>query len=123
LGSPQSVIRTTLGFTSRSKSWEASRITSVCEPAVVFLTKIRLLTSAATNAPTLRGSATAEFIWENPSLLSGGEHAIFPAVLRLTKQEQLVLCVVLSLLLVGWAVKAWRTAHPPNRPNELMNLK
>jgi hypothetical protein len=30
----------------------------------------------------------------------------------LTKQEQLVLCVVLGLLLTGWAVKAWRTAHP-----------
>jgi hypothetical protein len=32
---------------------------------------------------------------------------------RLTKQEQLVLCVVLGLLLTGWAVKIWRTAHPP----------
>jgi len=31
----------------------------------------------------------------------------------LTKQEQLVLCVVLGLLLLGWAVKAYRTAHPP----------
>ena len=31
----------------------------------------------------------------------------------LTKQEQLVLCVVLGLLLTGWAVKTWRTAHPP----------
>ena len=31
---------------------------------------------------------------------------------RLTKQEQLVVCVVLGLLLTGWAVKAWRTAHP-----------
>lgn len=29
----------------------------------------------------------------------------------LTKQEQLVLCVVLGLLLTGWAVKAYRTAH------------
>ena len=32
---------------------------------------------------------------------------------RLTKQEQLVLCVVLGLLLTGWMVKAYRTAHPP----------
>jgi len=32
---------------------------------------------------------------------------------RLTKQEQLVLCIVLGLLLTGWAVKTWRTAHPP----------
>ncbi|HUA39620.1 MAG TPA: hypothetical protein VMA35_14600 [Candidatus Sulfopaludibacter sp.] len=31
---------------------------------------------------------------------------------RLTKQEQLVLCVVLGLLLTGWAVKTYRTAHP-----------
>lgn len=33
----------------------------------------------------------------------------------LTKQEQLVLCVVLGLLLVGWAVKAYRTTRtaPP----------
>jgi hypothetical protein len=31
---------------------------------------------------------------------------------RLTKQEQLVLCIVLGLLLTGWMVKAYRTAHP-----------
>jgi len=31
---------------------------------------------------------------------------------RLTKQEQLVLCIVLGLLLAGWAVKTYRTAHP-----------
>jgi len=31
----------------------------------------------------------------------------------LTKQEQLVLCVVLGLLLMGWAVKTYRTAYPP----------
>jgi hypothetical protein len=30
----------------------------------------------------------------------------------LTKQEQLVLCLVFGLLLTGWAVKTWRTAHP-----------
>jgi hypothetical protein len=35
------------------------------------------------------------------------------AMIRLTKQEQLVLCVVLGLLLTGWAVKTYRTAHPP----------
>ena len=32
---------------------------------------------------------------------------------KLTKQQQLFLCVVLLLLLTGWAAKAWRTAHPP----------
>ncbi len=37
----------------------------------------------------------------------------FWCVNRLTKQEQLVLCIVLGLLLTGWAVKAYRTAHPP----------
>jgi hypothetical protein len=31
----------------------------------------------------------------------------------LTKQEQLVLCIVVGLLLTGWAVKTWRAAHPP----------
>ncbi len=32
---------------------------------------------------------------------------------RLTKQEQLFLIIVLGLLMTGWAVKAYRTAHPP----------
>jgi hypothetical protein len=31
---------------------------------------------------------------------------------RLTKQEQMVLCIILGLLLTGWAVKTYRTAHP-----------
>jgi hypothetical protein len=30
----------------------------------------------------------------------------------LTKQQQQVLACILSLLLIGWAVKAYRTAHP-----------
>ena len=30
----------------------------------------------------------------------------------LTKQELTVLTVVLGLLFTGWAVKAWRAAHP-----------
>jgi hypothetical protein len=34
-------------------------------------------------------------------------------MIRLTKQEQMVLCIVLGLLLTGWAVKTYRTAHPP----------
>ncbi len=37
---------------------------------------------------------------------------IFRHVNRLTRQEQIVLCVVLGLLLTGWAVKTYRTAHP-----------
>ena len=32
---------------------------------------------------------------------------------RLTKQEQMVLCIILGLLLTGWAVKTYRVAHPP----------
>jgi hypothetical protein len=46
----------------------------------------------------------------------GGGFRIFPAVLRLTRQEQLVLSIVLGLLLVGWAVKTWRLAHPKLPP-------
>ena len=34
-------------------------------------------------------------------------------VIQLTKQQQLVLCTILTLLLVGWAVKTYRAAHPP----------
>jgi len=34
-------------------------------------------------------------------------------MIHLTKQEQKVLCIILGLLLTGWAVKAWRAAHPP----------
>ncbi|HTQ50740.1 MAG TPA: hypothetical protein VMJ12_08510 [Candidatus Acidoferrales bacterium] len=30
----------------------------------------------------------------------------------LTRQEQLVLCIVLGLLLTGLAVKTYRAAHP-----------
>jgi hypothetical protein len=31
---------------------------------------------------------------------------------HLTKQEQMFLIVVLGLLLTGWAVQTYRTAHP-----------
>jgi hypothetical protein len=30
----------------------------------------------------------------------------------LTKQEQLVLVLVVGLLLMGWAIKTYRLAHP-----------
>jgi len=33
-------------------------------------------------------------------------------VSRLTKREQWVLLIVVGLLLTGWAVKTYRTAHP-----------
>ncbi|MEW6159496.1 MAG: hypothetical protein AB1813_18870 [Verrucomicrobiota bacterium] len=37
-------------------------------------------------------------------------------MLPLTRQEQVVLTIVLLLLLTGSAVKAYRTAHPPEPP-------
>jgi hypothetical protein len=41
-------------------------------------------------------------------------HSLYlDSVNRFTKQELFVLCMVLSLLLLGWIVKAYRTAHPP----------
>ena len=39
----------------------------------------------------------------------------FDAMFNLTRQQQLFLCSILLLFLVGWTVKAWRTAHPPAR--------
>jgi hypothetical protein len=36
----------------------------------------------------------------------------------LTKQERLVLCMVIALLLTGWAVKSYRMAHPAAAPME-----
>jgi len=39
-------------------------------------------------------------------------------MIRLTKQEQWVLCIVLGLLLIGWAVKTYRAAHPPVTANQ-----
>jgi hypothetical protein len=44
---------------------------------------------------------------------------MMPSMLRLTRQERTVLCVVLFLLLTGWMVKAWRTAQPPAAPVEI----
>ena len=38
------------------------------------------------------------------------------AVNRLTKQEQLVLCIVLGLLLTGLVVKFYRESHPSAPP-------
>jgi hypothetical protein len=38
-----------------------------------------------------------------------------PQVIRLTKQEQFVLVLMIVLLLAGWAIKSYRTAHPPAR--------
>lgn len=48
----------------------------------------------------------------NAIVAAGGISLYIGQVNRLTKQEQLVLCIVLGLLLTGWAVKTYRTAHP-----------
>jgi hypothetical protein len=49
---------------------------------------------------------------ESPPLAETEICDYIPRVNGLTKQEQTVLILVLGLLLVGWAVKYWRTAHP-----------
>jgi hypothetical protein len=60
---------------------------------------------------------------KTPALLFYGVPAMVWCVLRLTKQEQLVLCIILSLLLVGWAVKVYRTAHPAGSSAERQKTK
>lgn len=39
-------------------------------------------------------------------------------MLRLTKHEQLVLCAIFGLLLVGLGVKTWRLRQGPVPPSE-----
>jgi hypothetical protein len=58
----------------------------------------------------------ADWFLFGPPLCLEMAQIILLAVIRLTKQEQLVLCISLGLLLTGWAVKAYRTAHPPAVP-------
>jgi hypothetical protein len=41
-------------------------------------------------------------------------------MLRLTRQERTVLCVVLFLLLTGWLVKTWRTMQPSAKTVEML---
>ena len=36
-------------------------------------------------------------------------------MLHLTRQQQLVICVGLFLLLTGWAIKAWKMVNAPVR--------
>ena len=38
---------------------------------------------------------------------------------HLTKQEWLVLCIVSGLLVTGWCVKVYRTAHPVAAPVQI----
>jgi hypothetical protein len=46
-------------------------------------------------------------------LCKGGDCCIVSDVHRLTKHEQLVLCIAVGLLALGWTVKVYRAAHPP----------
>jgi hypothetical protein len=39
-------------------------------------------------------------------------------MVHLTKQEQAVLVIVISLFLLGWTVKTYRAAHPPAQTGE-----
>ena len=48
-----------------------------------------------------------------PAIAPARPPGYFQQVHRMTKQEQLVVAAILGLLLVGWAVKVYRTAHPP----------
>jgi hypothetical protein len=50
-----------------------------------------------------------------PSLFISGCEARLKPVNFLTKQQQVVLCVVVVLLLTGLAVKIYRTSRPPVR--------
>ena len=56
-----------------------------------------------------------------PELWNAANQSIFWNVNRLTRQEQLVLAVVLVLLLTGWAVKYYRAAHPPGSAVPMAN--
>ena len=65
----------------------------------------------------LRGAGAPVKFWKSepcqgPALAETDFSGYIDRVNGLTKQEQTVLILVLGLLLVGWAVKYWRTAHP-----------
>ena len=49
------------------------------------------------------------------AVVSGAKFARI-VMLHFTRQQQLVLCVALFLLLIGWAVKAWRLSQRPAPP-------
>jgi hypothetical protein len=61
--------------------------------------------------PALHHSTPHAFASPEFSLEIGGT-AYIASVKFLTKQEQMVLCLIFVLLLTGWAVKTWRAAHP-----------
>jgi len=48
-----------------------------------------------------------------PKVAKAVAHRYSFAVKGMTRQEQLVVFAIIGLLLLGLAVKTWRTAHPP----------
>jgi len=67
---------------------------------------------AAINAASLEPPPGHRKIKAVTLLAENGLCHYIARVNHLTKQEMLVLSAVLALLLTGWAVKAYRTAHP-----------
>ncbi len=55
----------------------------------------------------------------NSALWTPWRAIIVSYVQRLTRQERIVLCVVLGLFLLGLTVKTYRAAHPPAAPVEV----
>jgi hypothetical protein len=51
-------------------------------------------------------------------IVEAGARRYIAPVLRLTRHEQTVVCVVVLLLTVGWTVKAWRSAKALPLPVE-----
>jgi hypothetical protein len=86
------------------------------------LVPLRQIVSSLLIAPAERGRGRRSATVPTLLLLSGAGYANLKPVNRLTKQEQLVLCLVIGLLLMGWAVKAYRTAHPPSFAAESLKL-
>jgi len=78
----------------------------------VSLTGDRLATGKSPQPAGWKACATAQFMAAE-KVCSTSTFRYSHAMNRLTRQEQMVLCIVLGLLLTGWAVKACRTAHPP----------
>jgi hypothetical protein len=78
----------------------------------VLKTSRSLFVRAAAGA--LRTAALPEFELRHLSNFSFaiGKSLYIGSVSFLTKQEQMVLCLVVLLLLTGLAVKTYRTAHP-----------
>jgi len=61
-----------------------------------------------------RRHRTGEYRSRFPEVAEAGPGRYCFAVNGMTRQEQLVVFAIIGLLLLGLAVKTWRTAHPPS---------